>query len=135
METIIINALFLLVWTLLGSLFGMITFMFSVIVFPIFFLFTSHYSKNISVFILSAFLTFLLGDYLFRLFGGGIHDDAGRCLCNLVFYITYSTTTIAIFTVNVIAKQSMKYKIFNGVLILVLAMISYCVFIHFLVNI
>jgi hypothetical protein len=38
---------------------------------------------------------------LFRIYGGGLHDDAGRGLCEIVFYITSITLTVALVVLKI----------------------------------
>jgi hypothetical protein len=63
---------------------------------------------NVNLYIGFCFILILLNDLLFRFFGGGTHDDVGRAICELVFYITLLTTTVSLLCVKLIKSNKMK---------------------------
>ena len=111
MKTIIINILGVFAWILIGHFFPSFSLMLTAFYLPILFLSVglSMY-KDINMYIYSAicFGLVLMQDYLFRLYGGGIHDDAGRALCEIVFYTTLTTVTIALLCLTIIVNNKMK---------------------------
>jgi hypothetical protein len=98
MKAIIFNLIALLGWVILGRFFPAINLLGAFIFFPIIFVLTEIFVKyNLSGYVVVPFCFFVvfLGDYFFRLCGGGIHDDAGRAWATVTFYITLPTTVSA----------------------------------------
>jgi hypothetical protein len=143
MKALILNILFTLAWAVIGHYFGIFSLFFSFIVFPLMFVLSAYLGKhNLSSLIVIPFCfsVILINDYLFRIYGGGIHDDAGRGLCELIFYATFSTSTIALlFVAFKLAKQNklvIKLQWFyNSLLVICSALVTYFVFIKFSVKI
>ena len=142
MKTLILNTLFVILWTIIGYFYPTITLFTSYIVFPIVFILIAFCCKTkISRFIiiLFSFALILIHDYLFRIFGGGTHDDAGRAWCELMFYSTWKYSSIALILNMLkfnykISKQSFKKKLRYLILtrdviyVLVLSAITYYFF-------
>lgn len=102
MKALLLNISALLVWVIIGHFSPSISLFSTFIFFPAVFILTALYIKySISAYVIVPFCFTLiyLNDYLFRIYGGGIHDDAGRAWCELTFYITLFTTTISMFFV------------------------------------
>lgn len=119
MKPFVLNIIFLLLWTYLGHFFPFVNLGFVFIFYPLMFILTFNLSKNYSLlyFIIPfCYVVILVNDYLFRIFGGGDHDDAGKGWCELIFYFTIITTTTAmLFFVFTMIKEN---KIRNSVKIL-----------------
>jgi hypothetical protein len=104
MKLVLISVGFLIVWTLVGHFLPIVVLFLSFIAYPLFFFIVFDAVKFKLPFyfkVLLAFIIIFFNDYLFRLFGGGTHDDAGRAWCELSFYMTLLTTVIALIIVAV----------------------------------
>lgn len=103
MKSIIINIIFLLSWTFIGHFFPFINLGFTFIAYPLVFIVTTNLGNSYSLnFMIPFFYSIILiNDYLFRIFGGGVHDDAGRGWCELIFYITITTTILCLFYLSI----------------------------------
>ncbi|OYU84374.1 MAG: hypothetical protein CFE24_07140 [Flavobacterium sp. BFFFF2] len=143
MKAIILNLLFVIVWTIVGHYCGVFSLFFSSLVYPTLFIFSAQYlEQNFSrlFFIPFCFFVLLISDYLFRIFGGGIHDDAGKGLCEINFYLTMSTSILAMFFVafklsinnGIVNKQQWFY---NNLLVVFSAIETYVVFMKYIVKI
>lgn len=136
--TAVLNLLFTFVWLLVGHFCGIFSHFFSFVYFPLLFILSANffrYQLN-SVFVIPFYyLLILANDYLFRIFGGGIHDDSGRGLCQLIFYLTILSTTIAMFVVAYIIAKNKTYWIYNSLLVIGSAIVSYFVFLKFNVKV
>lgn len=139
MKAIFLNVLFTVAWVIVGHFFGVFSLFFSFVFFPLLYLVSAYqinYNLSSVIVIPFCFLLILLNDYLFRFYGGGIHDDAGRGLCELIFYLTFTTTTIAMFFVAYkIANNDKILWLYNSLLVIGSALTSYLVFIKFSVKI
>ena len=117
MKAIVINITFLFIWTVIGHYFPSISLITTYLIFPIMFVLSAIVVRyNLSGFIVIPFCFLLIfaNDYLFRLFGGGNHDEVGRGLCELSFYVTLFTTTIALgFVMNICTKPKEQNVITN----------------------
>ena len=144
MKAIGINIIFLFIWTVIGYYFPCFSLFTTYLVFPIMFVLSATVVRyNLSGFIVVpfCFLLILANDYLFRLFGGGIHDDAGRGWCELTFYLTLFTTTITTMVLGVIMNLCTKpkeEKVFSNLYIIrdmgfaiFISVLTFC-FYHFL---
>jgi hypothetical protein len=104
MKAILISILSVIVWVFIGHFFPVFTLSLTAVFFPLVFILVMKFfieSINIYVHTLLAFILLLLQDYLFRIYGGGLHDDAGRGLCEIVFYITSITLTVALVVLKI----------------------------------
>ena len=104
-KTFLIYIISLVFWSACSHYFPEVTLVLTFIFWPAIFVLSAFligYKSYISIeniIIPGGFISIIVNDYLFRIFGGGIHDDAGRGWCELIFYLTLSTTTISfIFT-------------------------------------
>jgi hypothetical protein len=139
MKAIILNILFVIVWGFFGHYLPSVTLFTTFFTYPFFILFSANYmEQNLSklFFIPLCFLVLLFNDYLFRILGGGIHDDAGRAWCELSFYITFSVSTIALLFLAYKFSEENKLKWFyNSFLVAGSALITYFVFMKFNIKI
>lgn len=140
MKAILANLIFLFVWVVIGHFMPTINLRFAFIIFPILYVVSAKflkYEQSIFLIVPFSFLLILANDFLFRIYGGGNHDDAGRGWCELIFYITLFTTTISIFYVaHTMTKEKMQNKILlNLCYVLVCSVASYLLFRKFSVNI
>jgi hypothetical protein len=140
MKAFFFTFLAVLFWALVGHFFSSFTISTTAFYLPIIFIViavTIGKETNKFVYIGLCFMSILLNDYLFRLYGGGIHDDAGRGWCELIFYITLFTTTITMLYVAytmIKEKEQSKILLYFGYVI-VCAFASYLLFKNFSVNI
>ncbi len=139
MKAILINIFFLLVWCVLGHYFPSIILIGTFVAFPTLFLFSLiviRYNISSLIIIPFSYLLILLNDYLFRVFGGGIHDDAGKGWCELIFYLTLITTTLTMLIVGYkLAKENKSNWLYNSILVFIIAFITYFIFIKYNVKI
>ena len=143
MKAFLVNIIFIVFWTIVGHFVPIINIGFVFIAFPLLFILTHifiKYKYSIYLIVPFCFLMILLNDYLFRIFGGGIHDDAGRGWCELIFYITLFTSTITILFIvfTITESQNKKSKmqwLYNIILVVGNAIATYLVFMKFNVKI
>jgi len=139
MNTIVLNILFAVIWLIIGHFFGIFSLFFSFVFFPLLYLVSAYHIKyNLSsvIVIPFCFLLIFLNDYLFRFYGGGIHDDAGRGLCELIFYLTFLATTITMFFVAYkMANNNKANWLYNSLLVVGSASVTYLAFIKLSVKI
>jgi hypothetical protein len=134
MKAIAINILCAVIWSFLGHYLGIISHFFSFIYFPFLFIVSAYFIKfklNSVIVIPFCYSLIVLNDYLFRIFGGGIHDDVGKGLCDLIFNITILTTTISMFFVAYKITQSKIQRFYNSLLVIVFAAGSYLFYLKF----
>ena len=113
MKSIAFSVAFLVVWIVVSHFFPIVNLAFAFLVYPSLFILGSYFFRNsISSYAqIPFYFSIILGnDFLFRLYGGGIHDDAGRGWCELVFYMTLATSTLALIVVKVSDSKS-KIKV------------------------
>lgn len=142
MKILIANILFLIVWTILGHYIPSVILITTFIFVPVFFIVLSSYFKfNLKgyYFIPLSFLTILINDFLFRSFGGGIHDDAGRGWCDLIFYITLIISTFSmVFIAYFLSKNNSRFLArsfgLNIFIVLLSSLITYLFFTAFSLN-
>ena len=99
MKAILVVLLGVLVWVLVGHFSPSLSIFLTAFYLPILFVtvaFSIGKETNKYIYAVICFVLVLLYDYLFRLYGGGIHDDAGRGICEIVFYATLITSTITL---------------------------------------
>ena len=106
----------MITWCFVGHSFP-IGFLFSnAIVFPVILTVLYLYNRNNiikSKFTIISFGLLLFFDLYIRLFGGGDYDQLGKVFCNLSFYSTFATTSIALIFFNYYGKEdSIKWKRF-----------------------
>jgi hypothetical protein len=107
MKAILITLLAVLTWVLVGYFFPTLSISLTVFYLPILFVIvTLSIETNKYLYIAICFVLVLLNDYLFRIYGGGIHDDAGRALCELVFYTTLVTSTVTLIIIKIIDSNA-----------------------------
>lgn len=135
MNAIILNIFFVIVWTVLGHFFPSIVLIGTFLAFPLMIIITEifiKYSSPLYFVIPFIFFLLLLNDYLFRIFGGGIHDDAGRGWCELSFYLTFITTSMSLFvlTFNIwkVNNGFLQSKLFNFILVLLCGFAAFVIF-------
>lgn len=95
----------ILVWVLVGHFLPSLSIFLTAFYLPALFAFApifANKSANNYVYTAVCFALVLLSDYLFRIYGGGEHDDAGRGICELVFYASLGTSTITLAVLKVI---------------------------------
>ena len=105
MKAIFVTLLAVLFWVLVGHFFSSFSISITAFYLPIVFAviaITIGKETNKYIYIAICFVLILLHDYLFRLYGGGIHDDAGRAICEIVFYATLVTSTITLLFLKII---------------------------------
>jgi hypothetical protein len=125
MKAIIAIILAVLFWVLVGHFFSSFSISITAFFLPILFAlvaFTIGKETNKYIYIAVCFILVLIHDYLFRLYGGGIRDDAGRGICEIVFYGTLITSTIALLIIKIL-ESSKRSKLksaskLNGIKIL-----------------
>lgn len=103
MKAIFVTILGVLFWVLIGHFFSSFSISITAFFLPILFAlvaFTIWKEINKYIYITVCFILVLIHDYLFRLYGGGIHDDAGRGICEIVFYGTLITSTITLLIIK-----------------------------------
>lgn len=119
MKAIICNLCFLLVWIIVGHFFPIFYLVMTGLIYPFLFILTAillKYNLNGFIVIPFGFILIYTSDYLFRIYGGGIHDDVSRGLCEIVFYFTLLTTTIALeFVLYICTKQRNAQKNINKI--------------------
>lgn len=139
MKALFIIAFFLLVWALLGRFAPFPTLILTYIVYPLVVILSSYSLRHKAasfVFVPFGFMAVLLNDYLFKIFGGGIHDDAGRGWCELVFYLTLVTTVLAMLAVVYELSEKKKLLLVMGsFLVCGSAALTYAAFVVFNVQI
>lgn len=144
MKAIIVSFLAILFWTLIGHLFSSFTISVTAFYLPIIFISISvTIGKNINkyVYIGFCFALILFNDYLFRIYGGGIHDDAGRGICEIVFYLTLIISTPILLFIKIIDcinrnEANFTKRIFLDVLfVLALSSITFIFFRRFNISI
>jgi len=90
-------------WVIIGYFNSTFSIYATALFLPILFSIVSlHVGNTLSKYFFT-FLSFsliLIHDYLFRIFGGGIHDDAGRGICEIVFITTLIISTIALIIIS-----------------------------------
>lgn len=112
MKSIVFSVAFLIIWIIASHFFPTINLIFAFLAYPSLFIVLSFLFKNsISpYFLIPFYFSIILGnDFLFRHYGGGIHDDAGRGWCEFVFYLTLITSTIAL-TIIMIRDSKLKER-------------------------
>jgi hypothetical protein len=105
MKAILVTLIAVLFWVLLGHFFPSLSISLTAFYLPIVFVVIAiTVGKQVSKYLYTVicFVLILLYDYLFRLYGGGIHDDAGRGICEIVFYATLVTSTIALLCIKIL---------------------------------
>lgn len=144
MKTIFFISLAILSWAFVGHFFSSFTISTTAFYLPIVFIViavTIGKETNKYVYIGLCFAMVLINDYLFRLYGGGIHDDAGRGICEIVFYATLIISTLALLFLKILdssrkSKLTETNKIFFDVFfILALSLITLLFFRRFNINI
>jgi hypothetical protein len=99
MKGIVLILFFLGVWALFGHWFSLLYLSSNVLVIPNLIWYLMERLKNDYSFFAIVPLCFtivLANDYLFRVFGGGNHDEVGKVICDLIFYIILFVVTIMI---------------------------------------
>ena len=136
-----------LAWVIIGYLNSNISIYATALFLPILFsAVTLHVGNTLSkyFFIFLSFSLILIHDYLFRLFGGGIHDDAGRGICEIVFMITLIISTLVLIIISVynhirqytlISNIKIGSLMFDIVFILLVSMSSLIFFRNFNISI
>ena len=126
----------------MGHYFPSVNLIFTFLIYPVLFIFSAYlFNYNFSGFVIIpfCFIMILVNDYLFRIYGGGLHDDAGRGWCELVFYLTLLTCTISLVFVMinctklVNASHGIKEVSFFQItrdlcFVLLLSLITLCIF-------
>jgi hypothetical protein len=144
MKAIFVTFLAILFWAFVGHFFSSFTISTTAFYLPIvFFVIAVTIGKeaNKYIYICLCFALILLNDYLFRLYGGGIHDDAGRGICELVFYATLIISTLVLLVLKILdsskkSKLKVAKKIFLDVFfILALSLLTLLFFIKFNISI
>jgi hypothetical protein len=145
MKSILLIIVGVLVWILIGHLFAPIAFALTAFYLPILFVLVGfRYGKNTNIYIytLLCFILILIHDYALRLYGSGIHDDAGKGYCESAFYYTLLTSTISLlyFSILTINKKdkavninNSNFKIFLPAIIFVIgvSIITYLFYVKF----
>jgi len=144
MKATFVSFLAILFWALVGHLFSSFTISTTAFYLPIVFIIISvtiGKDTNKYVYIGLCFALILLNDYFFRLYGGGIHDDAGRGICEIVFYATLIISTLVLLLLKIMdssKKSELKVtkRIFLDVLfVLALSLITLLFFRRFNISI
>lgn len=139
MKAIVTNIVVILAWALIGHYLGLISFFFSFIILQVTFAISTYLikSKLGGAFVIPfCYVAILCNDYLFRIFGAGIHDEPSRGWCELVFYFTLSTSTITLLPIAYhLSKRNNRIWFCNTVIVLFSAIVTYCTFINYLINI
>ena len=109
MKMTIVNISFLGIWILFGYYVPMGSLLLTMFMLPFVLSTTFLMFRNVAPFISIAFSFFiiLIHDYLFRKFGGGQHDNAGKALSDISFYATLFITIIAM----IFAKLNFSKKV------------------------
>lgn len=108
MKAYLINIIGILFWVVIGHFFPSDSLFITPFYIPLLFLFVGLFltkGTNMYLYIGFCFIMLLLNDLLFRFLGGGTHDDVGRAICELVFYITFSMTTLSLLIVKLITSN------------------------------
>jgi hypothetical protein len=108
MKAYVINIIGILFWVVIGHFFPSDCLFITPFYIPLLFLFVGLlFCKETNMYRYTAFcfIMLLLNDLLFRFFGGGTHDDVGRAICEIVFYTTFSTTTLSLLIVKLIMSN------------------------------
>ena len=145
MKTIFVSFIWVLFWIIIGHFFSSVFISLTTFSTPIVFVLISksigrHFNKY--VYVIVCFVLLLLQDYLFRIYGGGIHDDAGRGICELLFYSTLITSTIALFFIKIFGtlnkndkkdKNKINYRIIilDVIFVFVISVLTYLFFRRF----
>jgi hypothetical protein len=133
----------ILAWILVGHFFPTLwifagPFFIPVIISVMFFV---KKSFNSYLFVLWGYAMLLLNDYLFRLYGGGIHDDAGRGIMEIAFYVTLVLASVCLIASTMIVSsreegESGRAKLIRNVSVILFVFLcafsSYFCFLQFL---
>lgn len=136
MKAISLNIIAVLLWVAIGHFFSSFVISLTAFYFPIIFIalaMTVGKKTHKYVYIIVCFILLLINDYLFRIYGGGIHDDAGRGICEIVFYATLTTSALSLLFLKIIdssKKDNVKLapKIFIDILFIVLMSLATLLF-------
>jgi hypothetical protein len=131
MKAILTVLLFVIVWCFVGHFHPSVSLSMTALLLPItFFVSKKIFGKSLNRFIYSVFSfgIILVNDYLFRLFGGGIYDDAARGLCDISFYLTLLISTIFLMILQIQNSERGKSKIYGGLFVLAIASITLFIF-------
>jgi hypothetical protein len=98
MKAILINTIGILVWIIIQHFVPPIYFITPIYIPLLFLLVGSSVAgyNNSNIYAGSCFVLLLTTDLLIKLYGKGVHDDVGRGLVELIFYITLVVVTIAL---------------------------------------
>ena len=144
MKPIFFISLAILSWAFVGHFFSSFTISTTAFYLPIVFIViavTIGKEINKYVYIGLCFALILLNDYLFRLYGGGIHDDAGRGICEIVFNATLIISTLALLFLKILHSsrkselKRAKKTLYDVIFVLALSLITLLSFRRFNINI
>lgn len=126
--------IFLCVWVILGHYVPQFILLSTAFVLPLLFsAITYTYHSKISCFLL-LFIPFpiiLVNDYLFRIYGGGVHDEVGKALCDVVFRFTLLFTFLALIANVFIYEKNKRKRLLHFGLLAGYTLIAYNVFTFF----
>lgn len=123
--------LVVIVWSFVGHFYPVASISLTALFLPVTFFYSKKVfgkSMNGYVYSLFGFGVILLNDYLFRLFGGGLHDDTGRGICEIVFYGTLLTSTISLAILQIQSSERGKSKFYSMLFVLLTALITFLIF-------
>jgi hypothetical protein len=142
MKAILIVIVACIFWILVGHFAPLVSIFATAFYLPLVFGIAFYIDRKINKYgyVVFCFLSILLNDYLFRIYGGGIHDDAGRGICEIVFYATLITSTITLLAIKMTHKNTnksltFKTKVINALFVLSLSMLTFCFFRNFNISI
>lgn len=117
MKAEIINIIILLIWCIIGHFFPSIVLLFNFIIYPIVFILSEtllKYRLESYPLISFIFILIFINDFLFRLYGGGIHDEVGKALVEISFHLTLLSTIVSMLIIigirgNLVRINAIKY--------------------------
>lgn len=131
MKAILTVLLVAIIWSFVGHFYPVASISLTALLLPVTFFYSKKvFGKSVNgyVYSLFGFGVVLLNDYLFRIFGGGLHDDAGRGICEIVFYATLLTSTISLAILQMQGSERGKVKVYSTLFIMLIASITFLIF-------
>lgn len=131
MKALFAVLLVVIVWCFVGHFYPVVSISMTFLLLPAtLFISKRMFGKSLNgyVYSLFGFGVILLNDFLFRFFGGGLHDDAGRGVCEIIFYATLLLGTISLLTLQFQDVNKVKAKIYGVLFVLTLALITLFIF-------
>lgn len=123
----VINVPILVVFEFVGHLWPQVSLFLSPVLFLFLIFFNLKFVKLEQYWIVFyTYFLILFHDFIFRIFGGGIHDDAGKGWIELMFYMTWTLSTL-IFIFFSFYKPNGK-AVFNLIITLSAAFLTYLIY-------